>query len=82
MRTIGELVPCRFGRNTIVPESCGSLPAGVRGLVLAVKEYEQAAIEAAMTGSVQMARKPMLLNPAIGECEPSEELLGDLISNP
>ena len=55
-------------------------PSAVRGLVLAVKEYEHAAIEAALTGSVQMARKAMLLNPAIGEWEPSEVLLRDLIT--
>jgi 6-phospho-beta-glucosidase len=73
-------VPCRIGRNAIVPERCGALPAEVRGLVLAVKEYERATIEAAMTSSMQMARKAMLLNPAIGEWEPSEELLGDLIT--
>jgi 6-phospho-beta-glucosidase len=73
-------VPCRIGRNTIVPERCGALPAEVRGLVLAVKEYERATIEAAMTSSMQMARKAMLLYPAIGEWEPSEALLGDLIT--
>jgi 6-phospho-beta-glucosidase len=73
-------VPCRIGRNTIVPERCGALPAEVRCLVLAVKEYERATIEAAMTNSMQMARKAMLLYPAIGEWEPSEALLGDLIT--
>ena len=48
--------------------------------MLAVKEYERATIEAAMTNSMQMARKAMLLNPAIGEWEPSEERFGDLIT--
>jgi 6-phospho-beta-glucosidase len=71
-------VPCSIGNNAIVPEACGALPAAVRGLVLAVKEYERATIEAALTGSVPLARKAMLLNPAIGEWEPSEGLLRDL----
>ena len=70
-------VPCRVGSNSITPEPCGALPAAVRGLVLAVKEYERATIEAAMTGSKQAARKAMLLYPAIAEWEPSEELLRD-----
>ena len=71
-------VPCNIGKDTIIPESCGALPAEVRGLVLAVKEYERATIEAAMSGSNLMARKAMLLYPAIGEWEPSEGLLRDL----
>ena len=71
-------VPCQIGNNTITPEPCGALPAVVRGLVLAVKEYERAAIEAAVTGSAETARKAMLLYPAIGEWEPSEGLLRDL----
>jgi 6-phospho-beta-glucosidase len=70
-------VPCSIGNNTIIPEACGTLPASVRGLVLAVKEYERATIEAALTGSLQAARKAMLLYPAIAEWEPSEGLLRD-----
>jgi 6-phospho-beta-glucosidase len=70
-------VPCSIADGAITPEACGSLPAAVRGLVLAVKEYERAAIEAAITGSTQEARKAMLLNPAIGEWEPSAGLLRD-----
>ena len=71
-------VSCNIGKNTIVPEPCGALPAEVRGLVLAVKEYERATIEAAMSGSKLMARKAIMLYPAIGEWEPSEGLLRDL----
>jgi 6-phospho-beta-glucosidase len=71
-------VPCSIANGSIAPEHCGSLPAAVRGLVLAVKEYERATIEAAITGSPQLARKAMLLYPVIGEWEPSEGLLRDL----
>ena len=71
-------VPCSISNDVIKPEPCGALPPEVRGLVLAVKEYERATIEAAMTGSELMARKAMLLYPAIGEWEPSEGLLRDL----
>jgi len=66
---------CRISKHGIVRESCGSLPEDVRGLVLAVKAYERAAIEAATTGSAPAARKAMLLYPAIGEWEPSADLL-------
>jgi 6-phospho-beta-glucosidase len=67
--------PCAISKHAIVPESCGALPEDVRGLVLAVKAYERAAIHAAVTGSADYARKAMLLYPAIGEWEPSEALL-------
>jgi 6-phospho-beta-glucosidase len=71
-------VPCQIAADAIRPEACGPLPAAARGLVLAVKEYERATIDAAMTGSVQAARRAMLLYPAIGEWEPSGGLLRDL----
>ena len=68
-------VPCSISARGIDPEKCGSLPEEVRGLVLAVKAYERAAIQAALTGSAEYVRKAMLLYPAIGEWEPSAELL-------
>ena len=66
---------CAISKHGIVPEYCGPLPEDVRGLVLAVKAYERAAIQAAVTGSVESARKAMLLYPSIGEWEPSADLL-------
>jgi len=72
-------VSCRIVGDTITPEPCGALPEAVRGLVLAVKAYERAAIEAALSGSTVTARKAMLVHPAIGEWEPSKELLEQLI---
>ena len=72
-------VSCQIADGTITPEPCGALPEVVRGLVLAVKAYERAAIDAALTGSSLAARKAMLLYPAIGEWEPSKALLDQLI---
>jgi len=68
---------CAISKSGIVREQSGPLPEDVRGLVLAVKAYERAAIEAAVTGSHAAARKAMLLYPAIGEWEPSAPLLRD-----
>jgi 6-phospho-beta-glucosidase len=73
-------VPCIVSRNLIRAEACGRLPEAVRGLVLAVKAYERAAIEAAASGSAQTARKAMLLYPPVGEWEPSEDLLREMIA--
>lgn len=72
-------VPCRIGHNAIHREACGQLPEAVRGLVLSVKAYEHAAIAAACSGSREAAQKAMLLYPAIGEWEPSGELLRTLV---
>lgn len=69
-------VPCTISKDSIIPEKCGSLPEDVRGLVLAVKAYERAIIEAAVTGSVQLAQKAMLLLPSVGEWYPRGQLLG------
>jgi 6-phospho-beta-glucosidase len=71
-------VPCTICEGVITPERCGALPEAVRGLVIAVKAYERAAIEASIAGSDILMRKAMLLYPAIGEWEPSKELLEQL----
>ena len=47
-------------------------------ILLAVKAYERAAIRAAVTGSTRDLRAAMLLHPAIGEWEPSAQLLSTL----
>jgi 6-phospho-beta-glucosidase len=49
--------------------------------VLAVKAYEHAVTQAAVLGSAILARKAMLLYPAIGEWEPSKKLLEDMIDH-
>ncbi|QNI37551.1 family 4 glycosyl hydrolase [Edaphobacter albus] len=66
---------CNIGNDKIEALPAGSLPEAVRGLVLAVKAYERAAIEAAISGSERDLRKAMLLYPSIGEWEPSQDLL-------
>jgi len=66
---------CSIQNDRIETIQMAPLPEVVRGLVLAVKAYERAAIEAAVSGSERDLRKAMLLYPPIGEWEPSRELL-------
>jgi 6-phospho-beta-glucosidase len=66
---------CHIQNGRIEALPVGPLPEVVRGLVLSVKAYERAAIEAAVSGSQNDLRKAMLLYPAIGEWEPSADLL-------
>lgn len=71
-------VPCSIGRDTVSVEKAAPFPDAVLGLVQSVKAYERATIEAAMTSSRLIARKALLIHPAIGEWEPSDALLRDL----
>jgi 6-phospho-beta-glucosidase len=73
--------PCLVSRAGIAPEPAGVLPDAVRGLVLATKAYERAAIEAALEGSMERAQTALLLYPPVGEWEPAEKLLQALIES-
>ena len=66
---------CNIQAGKIEALPVGNLPEGVRGLVLAVKAYERAAIDAALSGSARDLRRAMLICPNIGEWEPSAQLL-------
>lgn len=74
-------VPCSIANDHIQPEACGSLPEDVRGLVLSVKAYERAAIDAVVSSSYSLARKAMLLYPPIGEWEPSRNLMDAFVAH-
>jgi 6-phospho-beta-glucosidase len=72
-------VPCLASRDGIVPQAAGTLPDTVKGLVLAVKAYEHAAIQAALEGSAERAQMALLLYPPFGEWEPGATILQALI---
>lgn len=69
---------CSIRNGVIRPLPAEPMPEAVRGLVLAVKAYERVAIRAAVTGNTRDLREAMLLYPAIGEWEPSEQILATL----
>lgn len=71
-RTLSDLpvevaveVPVRFFKVRTEPIPIGPMPLSVRGLVQTVKAYEELTIEAAVTGSRQLAIEAMLANPLI-----------------
>lgn len=65
------------GVHTIMPKS--EVPRAVRGLIGAVKNYEQLAVEAAVTGSVETAELALLAHPLVGEWELVKEMLPVLL---
>jgi len=69
----------QIAADSITPIPLTPLPDPAIGLVHAVKAYERSAIEAALTGSRLIARKALLIHPAIGEWDPTKQLLADLL---
>jgi 6-phospho-beta-glucosidase len=58
---------------------CGSLPDGVRGLVQAVKAYEQLTIEAAIEGDRKLALQALAAHPLVLSLSVARALLEDLL---
>lgn len=58
-------VPCRFASGVPHPRAMGSLPDGIRDLVLRVKAYERATVAAAARGSWAAAVDALALHPLV-----------------
>lgn len=58
-------VPARVGREGIEPLPQGPLPPGVRGLVQAVKAYEELTVKAAVEGDARAALQALLAHPLV-----------------
>lgn len=57
--------PARINRESIEPLCLGSMPLKVRGLVQAVKAYEELTVEAATTGSHEAALAALTTHPLV-----------------
>ncbi len=71
-------VPCLIDRHGPQALAVGELPASVRGLVQAVKEYERLTIRAAVEQSETLAKQALLSYPLVGEWELASQLIGAL----
>jgi 6-phospho-beta-glucosidase len=58
-------VPCVVGRAGPVPLAAGPLPAHAGALIAQVKEVERTTIDAALTGSGELAVKALALHPLV-----------------
>jgi 6-phospho-beta-glucosidase len=58
-------VPCVVGRGGIVPVAIGDVPIDTQGLMLQVRAADRVAIDAALSGSRQLAIKALALNPLV-----------------
>jgi 6-phospho-beta-glucosidase len=59
-------VPARVFRDRVEPLPIGPIPVRVRGLVQAVKAYEELTVEAAVTGNREAALAALMVNPLVG----------------
>lgn len=74
-------LPCLIDRHGPRPIESGRLPETVRGLVLAVKEYERLTIRAATERSRHLATLALMTYPLVGQWERAEQMVDALIRN-
>ena len=72
-------LPARIDANGATPLPLAQLAPELRGLVLAVKAYEDLAIEAALTGDRTVAVKALLAHPLVGRFELARDLVTALV---
>jgi 6-phospho-beta-glucosidase len=70
--------PCRVGKTGPQPLPVGTLPVAVRDLVLRVKAYERATIDAAHSGKRAALIDALALNPLVASREVSSTLVDRL----
>lgn len=73
-------IPARIDRDGAHPLPLAPLAADVRGLVQAVKAYEHLAIQAALTGDLDIALRALLANPLVADLDVAAPLLEALLS--
>lgn len=74
-------VPARIFRDRIDPLNVGSMPTTVRGLVQAVKNYEELTVEAAVSGEQGLAIAALMVNPLVGSYPKARAYLDRVLEN-
>ena len=72
-------LPCLVNSYGITPLTVGEVPKQIWGLIAAVKNYEQLAVEAALTGSVDLAEMALLAHPLVGDYEIIKPMLKEML---
>jgi len=72
---------CDISSAGAAPRRYGRLPERVRGLAVAMKEFERETVRAAVEQSFSRARMALLLHPLIGDWEAADKLVHDLAAN-
>ncbi len=72
-------LPCLVRADGIHPLRQAEVPRAVWGLVAAVKNYEQLAVDAALSGSRDTALLALLAHPLVGDYDAAQALLEDML---
>ena len=72
-------LPCEVSSGGVKPRKVGRAPAGVRDLLLQVKEYERLTVRASVNRSNEAALAALATNPLVGRKEIASELLSDYV---
>ena len=70
---------CMVNAAGVRPLAVAPVPRGVRGLISAVKNYEQLAVEAAVTGDVETAKLALMAHPLVRDVDIIEPMLKELL---
>jgi 6-phospho-beta-glucosidase len=72
-------LPCLVGAAGATPLTVGYLPVAIRGLIQAVKAYEEITIEAAVTGDRRIALQALLNHPSVPSFGVAKALLNAIL---
>ena len=72
-------VPALVNRSGARPLVIGEMPLAVRGLVQAVKAYEELTVEAAVTGGREVALLALVAHPLVPTVDVAERLVGRIL---
>ncbi len=73
-------VPCVVSRGGIVPVAIGQVPIEAQGLILQVRASERAAIDAALSGSRQLAIRALALHPLVPSVDVATRILDGYVA--
>lgn len=68
-----------IGKSNITPVNLGHMPVKIRGLMQAVKAYEELTVEAGVTGDYYTALQALTVHPLIPSANVAQKLLDDII---
>ncbi|MEP7285049.1 MAG: 6-phospho-beta-glucosidase [Chloroflexota bacterium] len=72
-------VPAVIDAHGAIPQSMGTMPPQIRGLIQAVKAYEELTIQAAVTGNIDTARLALMAHPLVPSWDVACALLDDIL---
>lgn len=72
-------VNCIVSKQGPMPVSISNIPAGIPGLIHAVKTYERLAIDAAVTGDRNLALQALVCNPLIPSVNVADKMLEEML---